>query len=66
MKNDLILLLSVIKEREDEIREEILKILKETGLNENFVINFDELTIKGKIGEGGNFDHLWQNITIPH
>mmetsp|Transcript_27799 Transcript_27799/g.24426 ORF Transcript_27799/g.24426 Transcript_27799/m.24426 type:complete len:361 (-) Transcript_27799:923-2005(-) len=37
----------------EQIKEEILKIFKESGLNENFIINFDELTFVEKIGEGG-------------
>lgn len=41
------------KDRENKIKDEILKIFKQTGLNENFIINYDELTINGKIGEGG-------------
>ena len=42
-----------MKEREHQIKEEISRIFKQSGLNENFIINYNELTIKGKIGEGG-------------
>jgi len=50
-----------VKEKLHNVREEILKIFKQTGLNENFIINYDELTIKGKIGEGG-YGQVYEGI----
>lgn len=32
-----------------------MRIFKNSGLNENFIINYNELTFEKKIGEGGNF-----------
>lgn len=36
-----------------KIKDEILKIFKNSGLNENFIIDYNELTFEKKIGEGG-------------
>jgi len=35
------------------LEDEILRKFKESGLNENFIIDYNELTIEKKIGEGG-------------
>ena len=35
------------------LEDEILRIFKDSGLNENFIIDYNELTFGKKIGEGG-------------
>jgi len=37
----------------EKIKDEILRIFKESGLNENFIIDYNELSFDKKIGEGG-------------